>query len=1026
MMRSPVREFLNPHSPLVREVVSWLCGGAGYRGRVERVDGARSLAHLMVVVPTAQSGRNLRLALAREAERRGWGGVLPPKVVLPMQLVRPADESLPEAGEADVSAAFLKFLDRRPFRRVVKDEDGCRLEVEEWTHLIQPNFLMNMEARLSLLDQLQDIWRVLAGGGLLMSDVLQCERAVQVLDAAQGDEKVRWEELAALETAFFDFLHEQGLRHPSENVRLAKNSPRPFPDDVREVILPALADPIGVLKDVLKGQGGDFLTTVLIHVDASESGRFDEYGRPLVDQWTGAARPVLDRLVNEDIVLASNTTGLARCVTADFPAAGSGFAPPSLALVDEETFPEVSAAFLNAGYVVHNPGSHKLSASSLGYLIQNLSDLYRLGVDGVPWKPFVAVLRSDDFQKSIRSDISYSRADILKGIDFVQNQFLPQVVPHDGKFPDVRIDSHDEMAYAAFCAAANLLLSWLEEARRTGGWVSYMRTLLRNVFSRRMLSGGEGDVELRAAADCVREMFAELGSAFITSLELSDEAFAAIVRRSFSRAAYALEPDAPDAIKTEGWLELSWSTCEKFALVGFHEGAVPDSVMGHIFIPDHLRQALGLVSNEQRLARDTWFLTELLASHDLHAVRAYVARTNNQGDICCPSRLLYLCDLQDLANRAAYLFGDCATDVTRFPRQVVADWRLRLPDEIGLPSRDERTPEGRLSASYIDQYIRCPFTYLLQVALGMKTVEEKSELGYDDFGKLVHLVLEEYAKRQIARGDCQLTEVGAIREELEKIALSVCSVYGEHPTVNMSLQLRAVMGRIRLFADVQALWAGQGWRIVERPEYYFLVQPFADEGESVWIRGSVDRIDYHPDYGYRLIDYKCWDKKDDVTGKHIAVGGARQKAFAAKLHLPLLEDGRRLLTVQLPLYARCLECADPKFRGRIGDLCYLVLGENEENIGVYGSCCDQGSFNCSKSERSRLILTDLAPVALQTARTAIRHIRGNLFWPPGPGERWRCGFESILVDSPEKDMGDGVAEKPAWLARQLERLEACK
>ena len=67
-------EFLNPCRKLVDEVVDWLCG------RVERdPSGARSLAHLMVVVPTAQSGRNLRLVLAKKASGNGWGGILPPR-----------------------------------------------------------------------------------------------------------------------------------------------------------------------------------------------------------------------------------------------------------------------------------------------------------------------------------------------------------------------------------------------------------------------------------------------------------------------------------------------------------------------------------------------------------------------------------------------------------------------------------------------------------------------------------------------------------------------------------------------------------------------------------------------------------------------------------------------------------------------------------------------------------------------------------------------------------------------------------
>ena len=45
--------------------------------------GAKSLAHLLVVVPTAQSGRRLRLALAR----RFAGGLVPPLVQLPAHLL---------------------------------------------------------------------------------------------------------------------------------------------------------------------------------------------------------------------------------------------------------------------------------------------------------------------------------------------------------------------------------------------------------------------------------------------------------------------------------------------------------------------------------------------------------------------------------------------------------------------------------------------------------------------------------------------------------------------------------------------------------------------------------------------------------------------------------------------------------------------------------------------------------------------------------------------------------------------------
>ncbi len=1010
--------FLDPRKPLVNEVVAWLLGDGRFEGKSESVDGATSLSHIMVVVPTAQSGRNLRLALAR----RG-GVLLPPKVVLPMQLVKPAAPAFREASDAEVAAAFLKFLEDRPRRQAVQTPRGAETVLAEWRHLFRPEVIGDMGARLSLLDQLSDIWRILAGGGMVMADVLASDAAREVLDAAAGEEVARWEELAVLEQAFFAFLHARGICHPAENMRLAKTKPRPIDPGIREVVLPALADPIRVLKDVLSAQRPELKVTVLLHADEKDAAKFDAFGRPLVEQWTGKNQPALTRLDTTDIIRGADTADMARRVVADFPAVEDGRERPSLALVDDEAFPEVSGAFLNAGYVVHNPECHPLSISSLGRLVRVLFDLYRPDAAGYAWTSFAAALRSDDVLKALVAEGGFRRADVLKGIDVVQNRFLPQHFPVDGVLPDVAVSKYDQPGFAAFSGAAKRFIDWLDAARAGRPLTAFLRQMLRRVFARRRLSGRAGEDEFREAAACLWTALDALESEAIAAMGLSDAAFGAVVRRQLDAAVYSLEPEALDAVKTEGWLELPWSAARRFALVGFHEGAVPDSLVGHPFVPDALRAALGLTTNEDRLARDTWLLKELLDSHDEHGVRAYIAKTNGAGDICRPSRLLYLCPPAAFPARVGYLFGDCDVEEERFPRQVADRWRLRLPDEVALPSRDERTPQGRLSASALDQYVRCPFTYLLKYALGMKKVEEKRELGFDDFGTLVHKVLEAYATEQIARGDDQLTDAAAIRAALERIAQEVVRAYGARPSVNVALQLDALVGRLGLFADIQAQWAADGWRIVARPEYPFLVQPFLDAGDATWIKGSIDRIDCHPEHGYRLIDYKTWDRKGDIV-KHIVQGGAAQQAFAERQHFPLLPDGRRWMSVQLPLYARCLAEADAAFRGRVADMCYLVLGEDAANMFVFGSAYPQGRFEAQAQKK--IVLADLAPTALETARVALRHIRENLFWPPGPGEEWKHDFKGLFVTTPEKDMGEDLKVPPEWLRTQMERLEACK
>lgn len=1019
-------EFLNPRRKLVEEVADWLCGTGAYagRGRVRTSpEGARTLDHVAVVVPTAQSGRNLRLAVARRFPGRG---VVPPRVVQPMQLVRPADETLREATPVEVAAAFLKFLETRPRRHVEKRGGRDALVVDEWTHLFRGEAFQDREAAFSLLDQLLDIWRVLCGGGLLMRDVPANADARKVLEAALGDEVARWQELGALEAAFFAFLEARGLRHPAARVHLAKTRAAAVAVGIEEVVLPALADPVAVLYDVLRQQRDALKVSVLLHCAREEAGRFDAWGRPRVDGWTGRARPVVEGLAEADIVCAANGADLAKRLVADFPPARSAAALPSLALCDGELFPELSAAFLNAGYVVHNPECHRLAASSLGRLVRDLLAAWTPAACGVDWDVFVAVLRADDVLSALkRLGLVESRAAVLEGLDIFQNRRLPRFAADAMEAPSVEARPSERPKVAAFAAAARAVLSWLAEARETGSPADFVRAFLKRTFGERRLTGAAGEEELRAAAACVRDVLDGLSSEPVRALGLGARDLQALARRALEAATYALEPAATDAVKTEGWLELGWSEGDRIALAGLHEGAVPDAVVGHAFLPDALREALGLVSNAARLARDTWLLRELVDSHAPRAVRAYVARTTDAGDICRPSRLLFLCDDARHAARVEYLFGDLgASSSATPPRELAARWRLRLPDAVPLP-------HGRLTASALETYLSAPFVYLLRYGLGMEAFEEKRELGFDDFGALLHKVLERYANEQFDASEAgrdQLSDEAAIRARIGEIADGVFARFGAPLTANLRLQLEAARGRLEAFAKVQATWAADGWRVGARAERTFQIKPFADL--DVEVRGSVDRIDCRvgPDgrKEFRLVDYKTWDDASQAAS-HVRARSAEQIAFADRLGLPTTPPDAagvrtRLLTVQLPLYGRCLEVDDPgTFAGRIVDYCYLVLGADAENVKPYGSALP---FGGRKPPAQAVKLLELRELALETARTAMRRITENVFWPPRAAAGCALhDFAGLVLLSPERDQGEGEG-RSAWLKAQEAKLEA--
>jgi len=1033
-------EYLAGNRKLVDAVAEWLLA----RVRPDE-SSAPSLAHLLVVVPTAQANRQLRLALAKRAAARGWGGILPPAIVLPMQLVAPADESRQTASAMQARAAFLRFLRVRPARTA----SGGETVLSEWTHLFRAESVEDFTSLLSFFDQLRDIWRILASGGLLMADVPRHPAAEKLLEAAEGDELVRWEELADFESAFFDFLHAEGLRYESEAVKLAKTAPRPLPEGVEEVVLPALSDPVAVLYDVLARQDPPRPVRVLVHADEADAAKFDEWGRPVPAAWTGPEwngkawigppRPVLDDLRDADIVRAASDAELAMQLVKDFPPSGEDRALPALALCDETLFDELAAAFLQAGRELHNPEKRFVPSSAPGRAAANLLAIRLAGGNAVPWEPFVSLLREGDFLSAalrrLPKENLPTRAEVLTGLDAVRNAFLPHALPPGLEFDESRLPSFQLAPFKAFRAAAGALLALLSEARKADGAVAgFVREALVRLHAGRRLDGGDEDREFAAAAEAVRGVLDEADEA-TASAGLSDGAAGELLRRALAEAVYSPEPETKAAVRTEGWLELVWSAADKIALAGFHEGAVPDAVTGHAFLPDSLREALGVGSNRRRLARDTQMLHDLLASRagEAGAVRAYVSAASASGDVRKPSRLLFLVEDDALPARAERLFGDLPPGNSMPPRELAEGWRPALPDEAPPPGVKPERPEGVFSASAIDAWLRCPFTYLFTYGMEMRRVEEKTELDAADFGNVVHKALEMYACEQLDRTEAgmpQLSEEADIVSSLDGIVSRLAASFGGTERVHLRVQLDAARGRLACFARIQSAWAKEGWQIAMPPEYRISTRPFrGDDLAGIWVKGSVDRIDERTGEDgrkeYRLVDYKTWDRRDGAWGRIFK--GEKEAEHAHRLHLPTQDapggEGR-LLTVQLPLYGRCLETQHPDvFRpgggeSLVKDYCYLILGKTPEHAVVLGSRFDQGPFEAQR--RNKQVLAKYAELAVETAETAVRRIRANVFWPPGPSEQWKYDVRDALVFSPERDFPVGSA----WRDAQERKLAA--
>lgn len=948
-----VKKYLNSSNKLVDEVVGYVKGCPRDENHKNFFD------HLMVVVPTAEGGRNLRLALAKEVPERA---IFPPRVVQPSHLLKPADANVRPVSDVELQAVFLAFI--ASMKGEIKDR-------EFWNLLFNPGFLDDARALLGFLDQLNEIWHALAGKGLLMQDVLKNEKAVEVLTNAVGSELDRWQQLGDFEKQFFAFLEAKGLYHYAKVVQLAVENPALPPEGVTEVILPALVDPIQALYPVLEKwqvSRPDLKLTVLIHADASDADKFDAWGRPKADKWSNV---VLEKLRTEDIFRSATNQALGEKLADEFLELKDK-PLPALGLIDAGTFSDVQAALMSHDQAVHNPERHALNVSSLGAIVDLLMSVWGKFAESraLEWKDIAGLLRQYDVMNFVApAGGGPDRAKILEEMDNFANKFLPVMRPTDTQlaFKD------DHTSFTNLSAAIRKLETLFDTGLDLSDFVG---AALRKLYAHPIDSR-----EFHAAAAALRNLLQELKGEAFQALPKKEQLL--IAREAVAKANYQLDPENANVIKTLGWLELAWTSKAQIALVGFHEGCVPDALIGHAFIPDSLREALGLTSNKQRFARDVYLLKELLASRKENDVKFFVALANAAGDIQKPSRLLFLCEDKELPIRVRHLFDEIPSEEKGEKQPPELSYRLKKSD---LTAEVQKRSRGRVSPSAIDTYIKCPFTYLLQRVLYLKGYKIEKEMPANEFGILAHMVLQEYTERQIERTKAsqpQLMREDLIRDELLSCFDKCAALYGKTLTANTALQLNSLKSRLLDFAPIQAQWVAEGWNACAAEYKVLDPDAFEVDGQKIAMKGFIDRIDCREKNGekeYRIIDYKTWDS-NDTADSHVFASSAAENAFADEMGYwheklsPRQRSARRFLSVQLPLYARSFERLE---KCKVVEMCYLLLGAGESEIAVR---LGVGDRLCN--------LMDVKDKAVETAQRAVEGIVRGEFWHFGPGEGWK-------------------------------------
>ena len=845
--------------------------------------GVKSLAHILVVVPTAQSGRRLRHALAR----RFPAGVVPPFVRTPAHLV---DLSAPDiAGRADELLAL-------------REANGGK-------------------GGFDVAAELADIRRILGANALSFSDV--AEKVGSILTGDLADVEIeRWQKLAGLESRYFAALQLRGKRDRVAALKDELAKPIEFPG-IEEAVVACVLDPLPVMNIVLEKSN---LPVTELVPDVSSA----------------------PELKMSQIAASGTAASEAAKIASLFASVKPDEALPALCLADPETFPEIQGALRAKGLKVHNPSAMALSTSSLGHLAHQLAALARTSSYSV----FSAFVRGGDVRRWLKAELKIDDAKLtaaLVDLDNRQQQLIPAKVDD--------IASKTEHTLRAIFELVKVQL------RKRG-----MRQILASIFSTLALDErDERSREFAAAAEAVNGLIDECFAKDVPR-NLALELF----ERRLGETTYSLEPDEGDTILTDGWLELPFLDADEVTISGFAEGKVPESVVGHAFLPDSLRRGLGLVDNTARTARDKTILAMTLACRGTAAVTVHFHSVDGKGDVMKPSRLLFDCkDDEELVRRVIALYATRAGTGETPPADLPDRWKIKLP----VPP--EYAELRKTSPSSLDLYMHCPFTYLLRKTYNESEDYRAEELDASEFGNLAHDALEAWGQGELKDSADADAIAAALEEKVDSILVERFGL--EIPAI-VALQGESVKRRLRRFAALQAARAADGWRVMATERKMKVAY-----GHTV-VAGRCDRIDFNERTGeWCVIDYKTWDS------------AARAAAFETK------KDGTRVWkSLQLPLYCAMLD-ADPDFpeakRERI-TASYCILAK------TVADTCYSESFSGAD-----------VPDAEAKVKELVDGIERGVFWPATDTSEWRWDFADWIFNSPEESVD------PAWIADQLHRIE---
>jgi hypothetical protein len=921
------RHFLDWKEPALPAAADWLVA------RYAR-DGELDLSRVIVVVPGGRVRRRLEELLVARADARSL--VLTPPTIT-------TEHGLPE----------LLYEPQRPFASQLTQQLAWAEALEQTPPARRRHFLPHPPAAgdtarwLELGDLLRRLHVELAADGLDFQSVLAAGQ--QLEDFAEHD---RWRTLADIQARYLRRLDELGLWDIQTARLVAVRQREPQTD--RDIVLVGMVDLNRAQRQLVDlaaernaTEGVPYSVTALVVAPSKLADRFDEHGCLVVAKWLEAEIPLRD----EQMLLADGPADQAESVSEWLAARGGKYRADEVVvgLPDGRLAPQLARQLAQCGVASRWYEARKVGETGPFRLLQLAADLG----ERRRFSDLAAAVRHPDvFDWLLPKLQAASVHDPLSVLD----QFATEKIP--ASLDAQRLENDEQLAAmrTIFAAVEALRSSLPARPQPLARWADSLRKLLLEVYGGRTLDRSVPAERLTILAlqmidECLAELD-KLPAELMPTVTLAD-AF----QLALAPAAGEVIPPAaePGVVEMLGWLELPLDDAPALVVTTFNDGLVPKASGTEMFLPNRLRQQLGLLDNDRRYARDAYATSVLVHSRPDFGI--VVARRDSEGNPLAPSRLVFATGDEAVARRALKLFGDPPPSRPRRGLLVSGQQpraKSALPIFQPPSAAANQPPLESISVTAFKSYLACPYRYYLRHVLRLEPLADSlTELDPAAFGTLLHDVLQRFGRADDARHMRLTGNAEEIREYLGDWldTLAAARLGLKHCRPAVAVQIEQARLRLAGLAEWQARRNAGGWQIVhgEDTERQLAVEFRLSDGSAVRLRGRIDRIDYHAASGtLAILDYKTAESGLDPDRTHLARG--------------------EWIDLQLPLYRHLVRGTKlplqlDKCRITLG---YILLPKDVRAIGE----------EMARWSDEELLRAD------EVAREVLGKIRAGIFWPP--------------------------------------------